>query len=380
MSRMAEKKSGKKLHFVFFGLCSLVALAVCAAVLVATVRSVESSEAGTAEYDTQSKTELTNDTQVLLDYLKNLTVKTDGNKFIKADKFKEVSVDDSTITVYDAQGNESAADKKLLIYAKNKIISSVDGYYPEDSFGVFGTVTENIPIINLSPSSISQSSFSQGQTDENGNPLYSTDSGEIIDNDCYFITLHSEDFENSDIYKLFSLDLKQEISERFICDTAAVCETQNCKAVPINTTIYAKVNRLTDIIEYIHLEKSYRISADVTFINELAVFGNKSISFEYKVTQKFEYAYAGISFAESTVTVEPDSEIALSVNAVIENDSEYTVTFASSDPNVATVDEMGYVKGISASDKPVTVSVSLSYLGETFTDECTVYVGTQTES
>ena len=64
----------------------------------------------------------------------------------------------------------------------------------------------------------------------------------------------------------------------------------------------------------------------------------------------------------------------LSVNAVIENDSDYTVTFTSSDNSIVTVDEMGYVKGIEASCTPATVTVTLEYLGEKFTDECTVTV------
>ena len=53
---------------------------------------------------------------------------------------------------------------------------------------------------------------------------------------------------------------------------------------------------------------------------------------------------------------------------------KYSVRFISSDESIATVDEMGYVKGVKASEKPVTITVELEYLGEKFTDECTVYV------
>ena len=138
--------------------------------------------------------------------------------------------------------------------------------------------------------------------------------------------------------------------------------------------IFAKVNRLTDEILHINFEKIYSISADVAFVNELEVFGSKKIDFDYKVCERYEYRYAGISFAQTAVTVAPGDETALTVAAVIENDSVYTVTFDSSDESIATIDEMGYVKGIKASDTPVTITVTLEYLGEAFTDECTVIV------
>ena len=74
------------------------------------------------------------------------------------------------------------------------------------------------------------------------------------------------------------------------------------------------------------------------------------------------------------MTVAPGTEAMLSVNAVIENDSDYKVSFTSSDSSVVTVDEMGYIKGIKSSNSPVTITVTLEYLGEKFTDECTVNV------
>ena len=64
----------------------------------------------------------------------------------------------------------------------------------------------------------------------------------------------------------------------------------------------------------------------------------------------------------------------LNVNAVIDDDSEYSVAFFSSDENVVTVDEMGYVKILKNSDVPIAITVQLNYLGEIFTDSCLVNV------
>ena len=375
---MADKKGSKKHQFLIFGLCSLVALAACLVVLIITVRSVEKSNSSVSEYETQSKTELRGEAAELLSYLKTLTQEATGNKFIKANVYTDVSVDDSLITACDKDGKESETDKNLLVYAKNKMLSSVDGYYPEDVKGVFGTVYDGMPSINLPTDYITESRFSVGEADEEGNPVYDSNTGELIDGDYYFIKLNVDSSKaQSDVAvrDMFSLDKSKKIAERFTKDLSSVCDVNNAQITPAELIINAKVNRLSDEIEYMNFERTYDIVADVNFKGELEIFGSKQISFQYKVNEKFEYSYAGIKFSQASVTVEPGKETALTVNAVIEDDSEYKVTFSSSDSTVATVDEMGYVKGIKESDAPVTVTVTLEYLGEKFIDESLVYVG-----
>ncbi len=368
-----NKKSSKKTQFLLFGLCSLIAMAACAAVLVATVRSIEKDSGNvSAEYETQSKTELTADTQTLLTYISNLTKNASGDKFIKVNIYTDVSVDDSTVTVTDTNGNESSADKTLLLYVKNKIMPQIDLYYPKDATGVFGTVNPDLPIIDFSAEAIAESRFSTGAADEDGNPVYNSDNGELIDADFYFLNFKLN--KSEDMSSLFNLNEKDSITKHFLEDTKDVMLADSIEISEPELTVKAKANRITDEIEYIEFEKIYKVSAVVTFIGELEIFGRRNISFDYKVTEKNEYSYAGIRFAENSVTVSPGSEVMLSVNAVIENDSEYKVTFTSSDNSVITVDEMGYVKGIEASCAPATVTVTLEYLGEKFTDECTVIV------
>lgn len=364
---MAEKKKSKKLQFALFGACSLIALIACMAVLVITTRSVESNNNFVSEYETQSKTELTDNANVLADYLNKLTAQTVGDRFIKADTYTDISVDDSQFTA----GTQQA--KNLLIYAKNKMLGTVDSYYGEDAKGVFGTADSTLPTIALNADSISDYCFSVGQADDEGNPVYDTSSGELIDSDYYFLTFYV-DPQSEGAKELFYLDEDKAVAEKLTAEISSVCSATNASATPTELVIKAKVNRLTDELIYVYFEKSYNIQADVNFTGELEVFGSDSISFVYKAEKKFEYAYAGISFAEKSVTVEPGSEVALSVNAVIEDESVYKVSFASSDESVATVDEMGYVKGIEASCNPVTITVTLEYLGEKFTDECAVII------
>ncbi len=371
---MADKNKSRKYQYLIFALCSLLAVAACMVVLVVTVRTVEGDTSGTVEYETVSKTQIKGDTPELLAYIKNLTQKTADNRFIKADTYMDISVDDNSIAVF---GDDNGTDKSLLVYAKNKMLGTVDSYYPEDYKGVFGTVQTAMPVIDLPVSLVSESRFSVGEADENGNPVYNTDTGELIDPDYYFITfyLNEDAIANSTVSALFSLDEKQTVADRFKADLADKCVIDGCDIAVKELKIFAKVNRLTDEILHISFEKTYAVNADVTFAHELEIFGSKNINFDYKVCERYEYRYAGIRFAQTAVTVAPGDETALTVAAVIENDSNYTVTFTSSDESIATIDEMGYVKGIKASDTPVTITVTLEYLGEAFTDECTVFVG-----
>ena len=371
---MAENKNkSKKNQYLIFALCSLLAVAVCMAVLVVTVRTVEGNTSGTVEYETASKTEIKGETAELLDYLRALTQKTSADRFIKADTYTDISVDDGSVAVYSSNGD---TDRSLLVYAKNKMLGGVDGCYPEDYKGVFGTVYEDMPVIDLPVSLVADSRFSVGEADADGNPVYNTDTGELIDPDYYFLTLYLNEnaFSDGTVSELFSLDEEKSVAEKFKAELDGKCVIDACDAEIKELKIFAKVNRLTDEILFINFEKTYTVSADVAFKNELEVFGSKKLDFDYKVNKKYEYRYAGISFAQAAVTVAPGDETALTVSAIIENDSDYTVSFASSDEAVAAIDEMGYVKGIRESDTPVTITVTLEYLGETFTDECTVTV------
>ncbi len=361
---MADKKTGKKPQFILFGVISILALAVCAVVLVVTVRSIDAGNSS-AQTDMQNKTKLTDDTQTLLDYLNKVSGYSAVNRFIKADIYTDVSVDDGTITVTDSNGTALEADRNLLIYAKNKLLPTVDTYYPEDEKGVFGKVNSSLKTVNLTATDIESVTFSIGETDADGNPVYNPDTGEITDSDYYFITVR---------LKIAPNDYSAKRVELFRNDIADLCSVNKSDINLTESIIRAKINRFTDKLETLTFDKTYSVKADVTFKNKLAVFSDRHVGFTYKTSERYEYSYAGISFAESTATVKPGDEIMLSVNAVIENDSEYTVRFSSSDTSVATVDEMGYVKGVAASDKPVTIKVVLIYLDEVFVDECTVYV------
>lgn len=369
------KKSGKMRQFVLFGLCSVIAMAVCMVTLVITVKNIEGEGAGAVNstVNLESKTPLTRAS--LADYIYDLTISAKGNDFVKVNSYTDVSVNDENIVITDKSGNVKDKDKNIFAYAKNYFLPLVDAIYGEDVTGVFGKNTGIKPLIEFSSSDTLIGSFSVGQVDENGEKVLNDD-GTVVDEEFYYITFEIDgesvlsDTEKATFCVSDLTEKAVEINEKII----PYCEITSVNVIPESYFVKAKVNRLTDEIEYIEIQRNYVVKGDYSFKGDLAVFGEKQIEFPYTVTQRFEYFYAGIDIAESEITLSEGKEAAVTVNAVIEDYSDYTVRFISSDESIATVDEMGYITAVKNSENSVTITVELEYLGKIFTDECTVYV------
>lgn len=96
-----------------------------------------------------------------------------------------------------------------------------------------------------------------------------------------------------------------------------------------------------------------------------------------KASCKFDIAFAGISIGQDIIKIHGNGYDNLSIAANVDEDAspdDFSVKFTSSDTSICTVDENGTVEAVKTSDKPVTVTVTLNYLGKTYTDSCIVYV------
>ncbi len=373
MSKKTGTERSKKGQFVVFGMCSLLALVLCMVTLVITVNRVEADNisADVEEEALQSKTHLDNKTDVLADYISSLVDKTHNNKFVKVNSYTDISVDDGKIAVTDEQG--APVDPALLVYAKNRILCVADSWYGADYTGVFGTVYDKLPVVEFNSTDGVTAFFTTGLADDSGKPVYN-DEGILVDGDCYYVSFDvaGERVTDNDLLNTFRLNEAPDIGKRIIEEISYVCQVSRQTAVPGNFNVTAKVNRYTDEIVYIEITRCYDVSARLDFNNAMESFGKVDVEFEYKVTEHFDYYYAGISFENKKISAGVGTEIALPVYAVIEDDSNYKVYFASSDESVVTVDEMGYVTVHKVGKEPVYVTVTLEYLGEKFTDKCVI--------
>ena len=367
-----KKQENKKKQFIIFGLCSFAALIMCMVTLVVTVSKVEKETgSGSERKAIVNKTELSGEKNELSEYIFSLTEYTVNNKFVKVNSYTDVSIDDEKIFVSDSQGNKNEEDKELFIYIKNKLLGEIDKEYGEDFEGKFGTAYENMPLLDFSSTDNMVARMSQGLTDENGETVYNDD-GTITDEEFYFISFSCDGKKLGSDEKLFyqkeTPDIKSFIENKF----SSVMDIKKLSVSEDDFSVNAKIHRETDELSSVEIVRRYNVTAQVNFKGSLGAFGSKSISFQYTVSEKYDYFYAGISFAENEVTLGYGDEVMLNVNAVIEDDSDYIVRFISSDEGIATVDEMGYVKLVKACDTPAVITVELEYMGEIFTDQCVV--------
>lgn len=359
-------------QFIVFGVCSVVALALCLGVLVITVNNLDAGVNVTENKTIINKTELDSSKKALTQYFNNLISKTE-DRFVKTKTYTDVSVDG--LKVLNSAENQPK-DDALFNFAKDRMLSEIDSFYAADLVGSFEKEDSKKLNLILNKNSLKNAAFSIGQADENGESVLD-DEGNVVDNDFYYLT-YEVDVENKGFDEMLSemLSVESDVSakEQFIEALKDNCKIDSFKAKPESFVINAKVNRSNDEIQYISVTRQYAVTFNAEFINEAKLFGEKEISLIYIVTDTYEYSYAGISFVEDDVNIKPDEEYMLNVNAVIDDDSDYTVAFAASDESIATIDEMGYVKALKVSKEAVEITVQLSYLGETFTDTCIVNV------
>lgn len=375
-NKKAPGKGSKKKTFIVFGLCSFIALVICMLTLIIVVKNVEKNDNSQTQ---NNKTEqiLENEKSELSEYIAAATQKTVNNKFVKVNVSTDVSIDDGTIVV---DGKTEGRDVQLFTYFKNQAIGQIDALYGEDYTGEFGIVYPRVPHVVLPTDTKIKCNMTKGLTDEDGNPVYD-DEGVLVDKDFYFISFTAPGGVLTKEEKTaFGLEDTESVKDGVNEVLASVCSIKNLKITPQEFKINTKSDVYTDRLEYLEYKYVYKIDADIEFINDFKVFGEKNVSFEYVVTKKYDYSFVSVAFSQDALYLEKGREAQLSVNAVIEDDSEYEIKFISDKPDVVTIDEMGYVNILKESEKPVKVKVELQYLGEKFYDECYVYTTAQENS
>lgn len=361
----------KKKQFIIFGLCSLLALVLCMVTLVITVKRVEKEQSAPVKEKSEEEVYLENNENDLFWYISAATRMALEPKDAKVNMSTSVDIDDSTIVI---DGEQSGKDVDLFKYFKNQLLGKIDALYGEDYIGEFGVAYDKKPEIMLMDTG-AECTMTKGLADENGNPVLD-DNGEIVDKDYYFLTFVNDGAKlNEKASKAYGMENMPEVKDEIIKILSEECKVNSLKIEPQKFYIDAKANVYNDRLSYVEYKYVYKVSAKLEFINNLAVFGEKAVSFDYVVTRRFDYFFSYVEFSTDALYLEVGEEAQLTVNAVIEDDSEYSVKFISDNEDLVSIDEMGYVKALAESDEPISVVVVLEYLGKHKTDECFVYIG-----
>ncbi len=368
-----SEKNHKKI--VLFAGSFVLAMVVCiVSVLLVAFALVTEGTYEIPEEPVASKTELPVGDDAILKYAASLVNGASDNKLVKFKSNVSVSLSDFVITP------EENADKEnvLIDYLKGDIQSFVDGLYPEDFNGEFGAEYAERPLLELKIDDIVESACVNGVLDTETGELKLDGDGKPVDADYYNIifdinTAGAEN--NAEISKLFSLADEEPVFNTITEKFKDVFVAENGKSVTDTLTVKMRVNRLNDMVDYIELEKSYVVDADIKFNIPELKNNEQHISFIYKIVRKVNFTYAGIAFSQKALTVAPgSSDTKLGVNAVINDNSEYKVKFTSADESILKIDELGYITALHETNDPVKVFVELEYLGNIFTDECEVYI------
>ena len=342
-----------KMLFIIFGLCSVLALAICMVVVIF-VTKLETTE-GTYEFEEVSplmESSYTPD----VDYLNRLLANaTDENKvFI-------THTNDFSISRTDDGENSSETASTLINRWLTGITDRVNNSLPTYEAGEFGKESE-LPMTALKQADVTEFNVQIGTRNSETDEL---ENGEYY----YFditLDMFAEDVPNCQTNADVFFEITEEIGNFLNSETNV--ETKSI-------SIKGRVNGVTEQIDYLTFERV----CDCTFtVGENEDYNNfaqdEVYSFEYTVSEKFDFSYAGIEFTEDTVYLSLNEDTALGVSAVLNDYAEYEVSFKSSDESRVTIDEQGYAKGLELSDQPVEITVTLEYLGNTYTDTCLVYV------
>lgn len=271
-------------------------------------------------------------------------------------------------------GEELAA---VLKYVKGSFADALTESSYENYDGSFGTDAADKLIKPLfSAAEATLSACYIGESEDDGTPLLDDDGNQKNTQNYYFKFRFAESplpaSEHNILYGNFNLAPVQDIIDGVIADNAEYFTVDSYNVMCRGFAIDADSNRFTGNLNYICYTRSYDITADITFTGECAAYGAHTVNFTAVAKQEYFFSWAGIELDCESITLDKgDSQ---QLKAYRTADEDLTVTWTSSNPEIATVDQEGYVKGKAHSAQPVTVTATVEYLGNTYTDSCEVYI------
>ena len=147
--------------------------------------------------------------------------------------------------------------------------------------------------------------------------------------------------------------------------------------------VYAEIDFTSDKLKAMKVSRLYSVSSDVEFTGDLEALGAVHPAFDVLFERNYTVDYAGIEISQDEIILTANGYDNLSVIAGVDAEAsadEFSLTFTSSDENIATVDENGVVEAVNISETPAVITAELKYLGNTYKDEVEVFVVVEAES
>ena len=324
---------------------------------------------GTVELEKEPAVSLTPepDRNGFSDYLNKMISLTGDSSKVKTKVETSVHVDSDSIKT-----EASKADLNTLKYIINSAAGKYGELYPSHD-GDFGDGFNDLPSSQLSGDDIDEFKFERGTVDPDDKETIGEDNYNYFD-----VTVKSSEITpDSGISTTFNAFEIDKVIEALSSDAAELFDITSAEISLGSNRIDGKVQRLLDRIDNVRFTAEFLIKIDVSFKGAYSALGEKTLEFKYIVETKYSYGWAGVDITEDSISYKVGEEEALPISAVISDKAtkeNYTIAFTSSDESVLTVDKDGNTKAVKESKNPVTVTVELKYLGNTYTDSCEVYV------
>ncbi|MBQ6421389.1 MAG: hypothetical protein IJK02_09980 [Clostridia bacterium] len=143
-----------------------------------------------------------------------------------------------------------------------------------------------------------------------------------------------------------------------------------------------KIDHRFNELASLEITRSYRVTADVTLTDSFAALqadgsGKAHVELPYEATEKIGFRYYGAYFTANCVAETKGDMQALPARVNVKDEEakeNFSLTFEASDPSVVKIDEDGVMTVLECTDDPVTVTMTLTYKGHTYTDDLTVFI------
>ena len=351
--KLTEQKLSIKSILLITILLPVLVIALSSVAIVITARSVQPQDTVSPDFlsDTQyvisAEPKNEEDALTLVSKLFSAAIKSNALKYSRS---TDATIKDITCD------NESV--QELFLFTKGSLEENFSKFYDDEAIR-YGENAE--ALLNILPGSTPSAAECEIGEDR---IMQLTLTYDTVFNNMYFLSADTVAIkmfstENSGVFSV--------INEKFI---PTICEYK------------LSADTVTGKIISFSVKRYYTYSSNIAFQNTLESIGSTPFTMDISFSENYDFSYAGIEIAEDIITLGKGDYQTLTITPFVEeglSEEEYSLEFSTYDKYL-TIDENGQITAKMIYDHPITVRVTLNYLGQTFYDTCTVYVVEPVES
>ena len=140
-----------------------------------------------------------------------------------------------------------------------------------------------------------------------------------------------------------------------------------------------RINRETGELTYFEYKKDMTVKSDVAFKGNYESIGKTDAQFKMTEKNKNSFTWPSLALSADRMVIEPKKSDNLTATLTCADPTKPVVTWTTSDENVVTIDDEGYMKAAKQPGK-ATITATFEFLGKTYSDTCEIIVGVPVES